>query len=156
MKNVSFTSRSNTALAIVGLFVLFLTASAPHRVHHLLENISFPSNTDLQVVRAAFSEQIAPTFFHRPKDTLIGNTASVTQIGKRMTEDAISLLRAMEMRFRSQNRRPNPFGPLRQNATRNMITQRGRTVSSRLPHSMHKCCCKSALPPIFLALSNKI
>lgn len=43
-KKISFTFRSNLSLAIVALFVLFLVASAPHRVHHLLENL--PPNAD--------------------------------------------------------------------------------------------------------------
>lgn len=32
--------RSVCAVAVISLFVLFLTASAPHRVHHLFENLS--------------------------------------------------------------------------------------------------------------------
>jgi hypothetical protein len=34
--------RSICALGIVSLFVLFLTASAPHRVHHFFEQPQFP------------------------------------------------------------------------------------------------------------------
>jgi hypothetical protein len=34
--------RSICALGIVSLFVLFLTASAPHRVHHFFEQLQFP------------------------------------------------------------------------------------------------------------------
>jgi hypothetical protein len=36
------TLRSAWAAGIVGVFVLFLTMSAPHRVHHLLEDLSAP------------------------------------------------------------------------------------------------------------------
>lgn len=35
--------RSICAVGIISLFVLFLTASAPHRVHHIFEQSAFPA-----------------------------------------------------------------------------------------------------------------
>lgn len=40
MKPIILTLRSICALGTVSLFALFLAASQPHRVHHLLENLS--------------------------------------------------------------------------------------------------------------------
>jgi hypothetical protein len=37
-----FPSRSSVALGTAALFAFFLAASAPHRVHHFFEQISFP------------------------------------------------------------------------------------------------------------------
>lgn len=39
MKTISINPRSYIALGIVSLFVSFLAASAPHRVHHLFEDL---------------------------------------------------------------------------------------------------------------------
>jgi hypothetical protein len=38
--------RSACALGVISCFVLFLTASAPHRVHHLFENLPKPHGSD--------------------------------------------------------------------------------------------------------------
>jgi hypothetical protein len=38
VKRIDYNFRSACALGIISCFVLFLTASAPHRVHHLFEN----------------------------------------------------------------------------------------------------------------------
>lgn len=42
VKKISFTLRANISLAVVALLGLFLAASAPHRVHHLLDNLPPP------------------------------------------------------------------------------------------------------------------
>ena len=39
MKKIDYNFRTSCALGIISCFVLFLTASAPHRVHHLFENL---------------------------------------------------------------------------------------------------------------------
>jgi hypothetical protein len=41
VKKIDYNFRSVCALGIVSCFVLFLTAAAPHRVHHLLENLPY-------------------------------------------------------------------------------------------------------------------
>ena len=46
MKIISRHLRSSCALGIISCFVLFLTASAPHRVHHLFENLPKPHGQD--------------------------------------------------------------------------------------------------------------
>jgi hypothetical protein len=47
--------RSICALGIVSLFVLFLTASAPHRVHHSFEQPQFPVAHDHDAADKAHS-----------------------------------------------------------------------------------------------------
>jgi hypothetical protein len=42
VKKVNFNFRSACGLGIISLFVSFLAASAPHRVHHLLEDLQLP------------------------------------------------------------------------------------------------------------------
>ena len=44
MKNIFRNLHSTLAIGIVSLFVLFLTVSAPHRVHHLFENLREPNH----------------------------------------------------------------------------------------------------------------
>jgi hypothetical protein len=46
VKKANFSFRSSCALGIVSLFVYFLAASAPHRVHHLLEDLQFPADPE--------------------------------------------------------------------------------------------------------------
>jgi hypothetical protein len=43
VKKIEYSLRSACALAIILCFVVFFTASAPHRVHHLFENLQYPS-----------------------------------------------------------------------------------------------------------------
>ena len=42
MKIFSRYLRAGCSIGIISCFVLFLTASAPHRVHHLFENLPYP------------------------------------------------------------------------------------------------------------------
>jgi hypothetical protein len=42
VRSLVFNLRSSCAVGIVSLFVLFLTAAAPHRVHHFFEKVSLP------------------------------------------------------------------------------------------------------------------
>jgi hypothetical protein len=42
VKPIGYNFRSACALGIISCFVLFLAASAPHRVHHLFENLQYP------------------------------------------------------------------------------------------------------------------
>jgi hypothetical protein len=44
VKKILRNLRSALAIGIVSLFVLFLTVSAPHRVHHLFENLREPNH----------------------------------------------------------------------------------------------------------------
>ena len=46
MKIISRHLHSTCSLGIISSFVLFLTASAPHRVHHLFENLPKPHGHD--------------------------------------------------------------------------------------------------------------
>jgi hypothetical protein len=43
VRSVVFNLRSGCAVGIVSLFVLFLAASAPHRVHHFFEKLPAPA-----------------------------------------------------------------------------------------------------------------
>ena len=60
MKNERKTFRSSCALGTVALFVLFLIASAPHRVHHLLENLPPPAKPDASGVDTPRNHTHAP------------------------------------------------------------------------------------------------
>jgi len=42
VRSLGFNLRSSCAVGIVSLFVVFLAASAPHRVHHFFEKLPFP------------------------------------------------------------------------------------------------------------------
>jgi hypothetical protein len=46
VKKIDDNFRSACALGIISCFVLFLTASTPHRVHHLFENLPKPHGHD--------------------------------------------------------------------------------------------------------------
>ena len=46
MRIISTNFRSTCSLGIISCFVLFLAASAPHRVHHLFENLPKPHGQD--------------------------------------------------------------------------------------------------------------
>ena len=48
MKIILRNLRSTCALGIISCFVLFLAASAPHRVHHLFENLPKPHGHGLR------------------------------------------------------------------------------------------------------------
>jgi hypothetical protein len=60
VKSCSTYLRSSCALGIVSLFVLFLISSAPHRVHHLLENVPAPKSEQSRVAVLSIAAAPAP------------------------------------------------------------------------------------------------
>jgi hypothetical protein len=42
VRSLGFNLRSSCVVGIISLFVLFIAASAPHRVHHFFEKLPFP------------------------------------------------------------------------------------------------------------------
>jgi hypothetical protein len=46
VKKIDYNFRSTCSLGVISSFVLFLAASAPHRVHHLFENLAKTHSQD--------------------------------------------------------------------------------------------------------------
>jgi hypothetical protein len=66
--------RSVCSLAVVSLFVLFLASSAPHRVHHIFENLSHSDeNIDSQEL---YDQQTVTTHTHHDADHSHGGTTN--------------------------------------------------------------------------------
>jgi hypothetical protein len=68
VRTSKFNFRSSCALGIISLFVLFLAASAPHRVHHLLEGLHLPEDQDQRSLATSQSATVAHDDAHRGND----------------------------------------------------------------------------------------
>jgi hypothetical protein len=66
--------RSVCSLAVVSLFILFLTSTAPHRVHHIFENLSHSDETIGS--RDPYNQQPAATDTHQRADDSHGGTTN--------------------------------------------------------------------------------
>jgi hypothetical protein len=68
MKRVALNARSVCSLGIISLFVLFLASSAPHRVHHLFENLSHESKPNAATAQLVTTKVPAKSHHHHSSD----------------------------------------------------------------------------------------